>query len=482
MKISITKKILKSAEIFVFLTEKKIIKADYEGLLSAEILKDVAEKIKTGLFVGKEKEVLQIFPKGETRKIFLIGTGKHGQGLAFRKIVGTTIRLAQKNKCENAALVLGKIFCQKCVTIGSILGNYPFVRKSVNDSVDIKSLALLTNKNIKTADLFGSITLAESVNATRDLVNAKANEMTPEAFVEKAKELSKGLRNPIKMRLFDQKKLEKLKYGGILGVSQGSHTKPAMVVFEYFGGKKDEAPTALVGKGVCFDSGGYNLKPTGGIEAMHCDMGGAATVFGVFDWIVKNKPKMNIVGVMGLVENMVSATAYHPGDIITLGNGQTCLITNTDAEGRLVLADCLHHVVTKYKPARIMDFATLTGACVRALGDHITGLVTNDHKFLGDVKKSADIAHDLVWELPLNSFFRKNIKDDIADIKNWTAGVNAGASMAGAFLENFVDDTPWVHFDIAGTAYHEKKGNELHPVGATGAIVSTVVEYLKSKS
>lgn len=479
MKISISKKILKSAAIFVLLAEKKWSKSGYEDLLSAEIIKDINEKFKNKLFTGAEKELLQIFPAGEERKVFLVGTGKTGDKLTFRKTVGTTIRNAQKNKCKNVAFVLGKNMCPKCVTTGSALGNYTFTRKSTAAENTIESVNIVTNSELKTADLAETISQTEAITTTRDLVNAKANEMTPEAFVLKAKELSKGLRNPLKLKVLDQKKLEKLGYGGILGVSQGSLYKPAMVIFEYMGGKKGEAPTALVGKGVCFDSGGYNLKPTGAIETMHCDMGGAATVFGVFDWIAKNKPKMNIIGVMGMVENMISDKSYRPGDIITMANKQTCLITNTDAEGRLVLADCLYHVTTNYKPARIMDFATLTGACVRALGDHITGLVTNDHKFLADIKNSANAALEDVWELPLTPFFKSKIKDDIADIKNWTAGVNAGASMAGAFLENFVDNTPWVHFDIAGTAYHDKSGSELHPVGATGAIVSTVIEYLK---
>ncbi|PID70766.1 hypothetical protein CSB37_01625 [bacterium DOLZORAL124_38_8] len=482
MKLSINKKILKTASIFVFINDKKWNKSAYADLLPANILNDIAEKIKNKHFEGKEKELLQIFPANETRNVFLVGTGNQDTKLDFRKVIGSAIRHAQNKKLTTLAFVLGKNMCAKCTTIASLLANYQFSRQTKHETVSIEAVQIVAQTDLKTSDVSEEIFLAESVNKTRDLVNAKANEITPEAFVAKAKELGKGLRNPLKVRVFDYKKLEKLKYGGILGVSQGSSTKPAMVVFEYFGGKKDEAPQALVGKGVCFDSGGYNLKPTGSIETMHCDMAGAANVFGVFNWIKETKPKINVVGVVGLVENMVSGTSYHPGDIITMANEQTCLITNTDAEGRLVLADCLHHAVETYKPARIMDFATLTGACIRALGDHITGLVTNDHKFLSEIKKSADVAQESVWELPLNKFFRSKIKDEVADLQNWTAGVNAGASMAGAFLENFVDSTPWVHFDIAGTAYHEKQGNELHPVGATGAIVPTVIEYLKQKS
>jgi leucyl aminopeptidase len=230
---------------------------------------------------------------------------------------------------------------------------------------------------------------------------------------------------------------------------------------------------------VCFDSGGYNLKPTKHIEAMHSDMAGAATVMGIFHWLAATQPKVHVIGVLGAVENMVSGNAFKPGDIITLGNGQTCEITNTDAEGRLVLADCLHHVVTKYKPTKIIDFATLTGACVAALGYDITGLMTNDASFLKSVSHSAEKCDERVWELPIIPVFREKIKSEVADLQCWTAGVSAGASMAGAFLENFVQKTPWVHCDIAGTAYHETSGDELSPRGATGVLVQTVCEWLK---
>lgn len=451
-----------------------------KAMLSEAFAKKIETRMQSGDFSGKAKEVVQIFSdKNPEKKFFLIGTGSGKEALDIRKSAALAIKAVKKAKAQTAECILPKEMDFREIILGLGLGNYEFkVGKKEEGAVEVKKVTIVSNKKIAKGQYASEISLVESICLTRDMVNLPTNLMTPEILAERAKEIGKGLRNPVKVTVLDEKKIEKLNMGGLLNVARGAANRPKVVVFEYYGDKKSQEKLCLAGKGVCFDSGGYNLKPTSGILTMKMDMAGAATVCGIFDWIAKNKPKKNIIGIIGAVENMINGEAYRPGDIITMMNGQTCKITNTDAEGRLVLADCLHYMTTTHKPTRVMDFATLTGACIVALGNTITGLVTNDDAFVNDIQKSAKSVNEDVWQLPLNDFLRSKIKETECDIQNWTAGVSAGASMAGAFLENFVNDTPWVHADIAGTAYHDA-GNELHPKGATGAMVETLVKYIE---
>lgn len=481
MKISVAHKLTKTDALIVFVPEKKFTVKNYKAFLPTEITDEIVTRMKAEDFKGEKNEVLQIFvSSASSEKIFLVGYGKDDAHTDIMKAAGTAIRKAKKSKAKKVVVAIPEKVCAHCVSKGAYLGNYEFKVGDTSKQFSPTELRILTVEKIATKDLKPTTTLAEAMCFTRDLINMPRNLMKPDDVTKQAKAIAKGLLNPVKLKVMTKKQLTKLKMGGILAVGQGSTTDTKVLVFEYYGGKKTDETLALVGKGVCYDTGGYSLKPTSGMLDMKMDMGGSATVLGIFHWIAQNKPKKNIIGVVGLVENMISADAYLPGDIITLMNGQTCRITNTDAEGRLVLADCLHYVKTKYNPAKIIDFATLTGAVIRSIGENTTGVFTNEAKFLEELQNAAKTAHEDTWQLPLNQEFRDCIKDQEADIVNWTGKVKAGASMAAGFLENFVGDTPWIHCDIAGTAYHDK-GSALQPMGATGVMVSSVVEMLQAK-
>ncbi len=479
MKIRATTKFIAGDAVAIFIPEKKFspsLKKSLSAILPVEIVTEISTRMKEGDFIGKKNEVLQIFlTKKGVKKCILVGIGDEKNTDETRRSAGTAIRVLKKLKTKKVSFVLLDIVDAKAVISGASAGAYEFKLGDIKERTTIEQLTIYSSKKIPASILAQESALAEAVVFTRDLVNLPAGHMTPADLEKSARKVAKE--KNISITVLDKKKLGKLKMGGILGVGQGSDIPPRMIVLEYKGGKG--APIALVGKGVCFDSGGYNLKPTKHIEAMHSDMAGAATVLGIFQWLAATQPKVHVIGVLGAVENMISGGAFRPGDVITMGNGQTCEVTNTDAEGRLVLADCLHYVITKYKPAKIIDFATLTGACIAALGYEITALMTNTPELLQSVSQAAKLRDEIVWELPIIPLFREKIKAEIADLQCWTSGVSAGSSMAGAFLENFVQDTPWLHCDIAGTAYHETSGDELAPRGATGVMVQTFCQWLQ---
>lgn len=481
MKITIAHK-TSSVEALVVLVPEKIFSAKlYGDLIDKTLLDFIACRIKDEDFKGEKNEVLRVFlnESSSSQKIWLVGYGKDDKPLDIMKAAGVAVRQTKVSKPKKIGFVLPTNMDVHTVVKGALLGNYEFKVGDKSKQFSPTELKIFTEQKITTKDLSSTISLAESMCFTRDLVNMPANLMKPDDVTLQAKNFTKGLRNPVKLTVLSKKQLAKLKMGGILAVGQGSVSDTKVLVFEYYGDKKNKETLALVGKGVCYDTGGYSLKPTSGMVDMKMDMAGSATVLGVFKWIAENRPAKNIIGVVGLVENMISGDAYLPGDIITLMNGQTCRITNTDAEGRLVLADCLHYVKTKYKPSKIIDFATLTGAVIRAIGENITGVFTNEEKFLAQFRQSASSVQEDTWQLPLNDEYRDCIKDTEADIVNWTDKVKAGSSMAAGFLSNFVGDTPWIHCDIAGTAYYDK-GNQLQPGGASGVMVSSVVNLIQN--
>lgn len=484
MKITAQQKLNKTDSLFIFLYEKTgtaSLKKQFGKILSENLAKEILKRFKAEDFSGKLGESLQIFvDRSSAKKIVLIGLGDGKKPLHEKKAAGTAVKIGKKSKSREISFVLPTNIKSDKIINGAVGGNYEFKIGDTKEQFLVEKLNLISATKLGEEQISRYLALAESVNTTRELVNLPPNILNPKEFMERAKKIAKKYKN-LSITIFDQKKLEKLKMGGILNVGKGSNNDSYMVVLEYKGGNKKDETTALVGKGVCFDSGGYNLKPSSSITTMKMDMGGAGTVLGVMEYLAKTKSAKNVIGVMGLVENMINGEAYRPDDIITMYNAQTCLITNTDAEGRLVLADCLSYVTEKYKPVQVMDFATLTGAVISALGNNITGIMGNNEKMITGIKNSAKKTEELVWELPIVPEFREKIKETQSDIQNWTAGVGAGSSMAGTFLENFVRETPWVHFDIAGTAW-TKSGHEYCPKGGTGAIVETVCEYLSDDS
>ncbi|HEY4986513.1 MAG TPA: leucyl aminopeptidase, partial [Bradyrhizobium sp.] len=305
--------------------------------------------------------------------------------------------------------------------------------------------------------------VADGVIIARDLVNEPPNVLYPEEFARRAAALRKL---GVVVEVLDVKAMTKLGMGALLGVSQGSARPGRMVVMRWNGGKAGEQPVAFIGKGVCFDTGGISIKSSGGMEDMKGDMGGAACVVGLMHALAGRKAKANVVGAIGLVENMPDGNAQRPGDIVTSMSGQTIEIINTDAEGRLVLADVLWYVAQKFKPKFMVDLATLTGAIMVALGTEYAGLFSNNDELAERLAKVGLDTGERVWRMPLGPEYDKMIDSQFADMKN--AGVRHGGSITAAqFLQRFVDGTPWAHLDIAGTAMGAPK-SEINQSWASG--------------
>jgi len=313
------------------------------------------------------------------------------------------------------------------------------------------------------------VAIAEGVSLAKDLGNMPANYCTPTYLGEQAQEL--GKRHGLKVEVFDQKGIEKLGMGSFLAVAQGSKQPPRFIVMDYRGGKRDEAPIALVGKGVTFDTGGISIKPAAEMDEMKFDMCGAASVFGTMKAIALMKLPLNVVGVVPATENMPGGNSIKPGDVVTTMSGQTVEILNTDAEGRLILCDALTYV-QKYKPAAVVDIATLTGAMVVALGHVATGLFANSDPLARELVQAGDEAWDRAWHMPLWDDYQEGLKSNFADFPNIAA--RAGGSITAAcFLSRFTKSYSWAHLDIAGTAW--KSGAEK---GATGRPVALLVHFL----
>ncbi len=307
--------------------------------------------------------------------------------------------------------------------------------------------------------------IAAGVEHGRDLVTEPANVLTPSAFAEECRKI--GGEVGLDVEVLDRAALEKIGMRALLGVAQGSVQEPYLVVMQWRGGKDGEPPVALVGKGVCFDTGGISLKPAGGMEEMKFDMGGAAAVFGAMKAIAGRKAKANVVSVLGLVENMPSGTAQRPGDVVTAMSGTTIEVINTDAEGRLVLADALHYTQDRFEPKAMVDAATLTGAVIIALGHEQAGLFSTDDTLADQLRAAGEAVGENVWRLPLGGNYDKHIKSEIADIKNTGRAREAGATAGAVFLQRFAGDIPWAHLDIAGVAW-SKRDLPLAGKGATG--------------
>ncbi|WP_274629403.1 leucyl aminopeptidase [Arvimicrobium flavum] len=290
--------------------------------------------------------------------------------------------------------------------------------------------------------------LADGVDLARDLVNEPANMLGPVEFGERARELTKL---GVKVEILGEKEMKKLGMGALLGVNQGSVRPPCLAVMQWRGGNANEPPVAFVGKGVVFDTGGNSIKPASSMEDMRGDVGGAAAVVGAMHAIAARKAKANVIGIIGCVENMVDGNAQRPGDIVTSMSGQTIEVLNTDAEGRLVLADAMWYCQQKFKPKAMIDLATLTGAIMVALGQHHAGLFSNDDALAGKLTAAGLATQERVWRMPLGPEYDKLIDSKNADMKN-IGGRHGGAISAAQFLQRFVKDTPWAHLDIAGTA------------------------------
>jgi leucyl aminopeptidase len=318
--------------------------------------------------------------------------------------------------------------------------------------------------------------ITQAVYFARDLVSAPSNEMTPSIMAKKAREIAN--RKKVSCKVLNKARMKEMGMNSMLGVASGSNEEPKFIILEYWGGKKNELPIVLVGKGLTFDSGGICIKPAEKMDEMKSDMSGGAAVMGAIMAAADLHLPLNVVSLIPATENMPSGTAYKPGDILKSYSGKTIEVVNTDAEGRLILADALSYAAG-YKPAAIIDVATLTGACIIALGDDVTGMLGTDDELKNEINKAARATGELVWELPLWENYHELIKSDIADYKN-SGGRTAGTITAAAFLSKFVGDFPWVHLDIAGPAWIGKDKPYI-PKGASGVTVRLLTEYLRNR-
>lgn len=433
--------------------------------------------IERGEILGKPNETtLLLAPAGvAAEQVLVLGLGPReavDAGVAFRAAGSAAKRLAGKPRSQ-VAFFLGDDWTSELhahALAGAIVGSQG--QDLYRAEKNLHPAGELLWAGADDATLARGRILGESVNLTRELVNRPAEDLYPASFAETAEKL--GGEAGFEVEVWDRERLTAERCGALLAVARGSSREPRLVICRYQGGEANAAPLALVGKGVTFDSGGLSLKPSESMLAMKCDMAGAATVLGAMRAIALLKLPINVVGVMGLVENLVGPESFKLGDVLRTRKGITIEVHNTDAEGRLVLADALDVAVSQ-QPAKLIDLATLTGACVVALGTDVAGLMTNNQAWCDEVSAAAGQVGELVWQLPMFSEYNELIKSEVADIKNVGKGRWGGAITAAKLLERFVGDVPWTHIDIAGPAFRDSP-KAWCDAGGSGELVRTLVE------
>jgi len=433
--------------------------------------------IKIGDIKGKNGESHLFYVND--KRILLLGLGKKEKfdPNTARLAAGIASRSAIKKKVSHIAI---ECFCDndeesQALGEGIVLGSYQFLDHKTKDKGQFE----LTSAKVLGADnpnILKGASIADAVCLARDLGNHPGNFSTPSKLAATAKEIADE--GGMNLTVFDREEFTEMGMGGLAGVAQGTDEPPKFIILEYMNGGS-EKPKVLVGKGLTFDSGGISIKPANKMDEMKFDMCGSTVVLGVFKALALLKPNLNVVGIIPATENLNGAKAYKPGDILKAYNGKTIEVLNTDAEGRVILADGLSYASKHYDPEYILDFATLTGAVLVALGHIATGVMGTDEELMEKIKESSKSTGEKVWEFPLWPEFCKQVKSKIADVKNTGAPMQAGSIAGGAFLKEFVnDDIPWVHFDIAGTAWGVKE-DSVNPSGsATGWGVRLVLDLL----
>ena len=433
--------------------------------------------------------IIPVPGKKPAQRILLAGIGKK-ENLTkdtIRNISGKIAQKARELKLKEFSIiappsfVIDQISSVSQIIEGSKMSLYKFDKFKAEKAEKSPDLTIVVSKSkkisqtIKTSEI-----IADGAIFTKSIANLPPNECTPSTLAGFAKIMSK--KNKMKCNIISKIELKKKGFGGITAVGKGSKNEPKLIVLEHNRGKRNEKPIVLVGKAVTFDTGGISLKPGASMDEMKFDKCGGCTVLGIMKAVSELKLPMNIVGIVPSVENMPDADAYRPGDIIKLFSGKTAEILNTDAEGRLILADALSYGEKHYSPKAIIDFATLTGACIVALGNNVAAIVSNDEKLSLKIKDASKKTTENVWELPLTQDFMDMIKSDVADMKNVGIGRAAGTITAAAFLKNAIEKTPWVHVDIAGVAWTQTatKEKSYNPKGATGFGVRLILNYLQS--
>ena len=452
----------------------------------------IRQAMRQGDIKGKPGECLYLYPKDGalSKRILVVGCGENDKrdSSTWDRIISTACNSLNKGGTRNAAFYL-----TECKVKGRNLewqlqdaarnmantmyqkGEMKSTFKKPENPLSLVKFGISGDAAAARKALARGKAIGEGMTLARRLGDLPANICTPTFLASEARRLARKYAS-MNVKILNESQMEKLGMGSFLSVSAGSDQQAKLIVLEYNGGKKSARPVALVGKGVTFDTGGISLKPGASMDEMKYDMCGAASVLGTLSAIAHLKLPINVVGVIPATENMPNGHATKPGDVVTSMSGKTIEILNTDAEGRLILCDALTYA-QKYKPSAVIDIATLTGAVIIALGHHISGMMSNNDKLAKEVSKAGDDAHDLVWQLPMDDKFQKQLDSNFADIAN-IGGRAAGTITAGCFLSRFTDEVEWAHIDIAGTAWVSGTTAK----GATGRPVPLLTQFLINRS
>ncbi|TFG60458.1 MAG: leucyl aminopeptidase [Nitrospirales bacterium] len=451
---------------------------------------------KSGEFSGKPNQttLLHINDKFPAKRVLLVGLGTR-ETLTLERVrqaMGTAVKRARQVKAKGMACVMPDVpktigqldTVAQAMVEGVILGDYRFTEYRTDYSEDRKTLQSCTllaptsasQSTVNAGAKRGQI-LGEATSFVRNMSNHPANIMKPSRVVAEAKTIAKE--SKIRLKVLDRQHMKKLGMGGLLGVAQGSIEPPHFIILEYSGGPKTQRPVVLVGKTVTFDSGGISLKPSENMEQMKADMTGGAEVLAAVRAVSRLKLSMNVIGLLPVTENMPGGRATKPGDILTMLSGKTVEVQNTDAEGRLILADGLAYA-SRLKPACVIDVATLTGACAVALGQFAIGMLGNDEALKAAVQKAGLDSGERVWEMPLWEEYFEQLKSDVADMRN-IGGRGGGMIIAAIFLSKFIGDHPWVHLDIASTDWCPSE-RPCVPKGPSGAGTRLLIQYLINRA
>ncbi len=445
-----------------------------------------------GDFSGKEGETALVYAPDRlsTPRLLLVGLGERASFTLekLRHASATVAKRARALKLDEAAFALplpegsGARETAEAAAEGAALGLYRFDRyKTSEETRELETFTLVSEDESAVEEIEVGVGTGAKLAAggllARDLANEPSNAATPEYLAERAREI--GERYGMEVGILDRAGIEAEGLAGLATVGRSARNEPRFIVLEHRKGAADEVPIVLVGKAVTFDSGGISIKPSANMGDMKYDMSGGAAVLGVMEAVGSMDLPLNVVALVPATENLPGGNAFKPGDVLTLHSGKTVEIVTTDAEGRLILADALSYA-KRYEPAAVVDCATLTGACHVALGDHASGLMGNDDGLIAEIRAAGEASGERTWPLPLFDEYTEQIKGDTADIKN-SGGRYGGASTAGAFLKEFVD-YPWVHLDIAGTAYYGKAKNSYTPKGASGTPARLLLEFLRARA
>jgi len=476
----------------LFVSEGTKKQSDLFLAVDRKLKKALSGVLREERFQGKLGETILYHCHGgiAARNVVLTGIGKARDinEEMFRRASASAVQAARKAACGRVAFAVSatdkvdETSVSRSILEGALLGAYRFLKfktkqEEIEPAKKIKSVTLLTHRTPAIKEAAERTRLfVDAACQARDLVNEPPNKLNPAVLAEIATAIAKE--KGLGVRVIDAPELEELGAGALLGVGSGSRVPPRLIELSYSSGKKDARKIALVGKGITFDSGGLSLKPSKSMETMKCDMAGAAAVLFAMSALSQIKPDCDVIGVLCAAENMPSGSAIRPGDVLHAMNGKSIEIINTDAEGRLVLADGLSWAV-KQGATEIIDLATLTGACVIGLGPHIAGAMGNDSDLSKRIVNAGSAVGETYWELPIPNDYDFMVKSDIADIKNLAPNSEAGAIQGALFLREFIGDAKWVHLDIAGPAWYDKEFFHISKNG-TGFGVRTLLQYLSN--